>query len=649
MKISFSFAAFLCAFVAFAQFPFHDYTYQEHKEIELPLKYANENEIVLHKDLKIYLETNANGAFQYFLYHEKTLLNSDQAVERNNRIYVPFREGEQLLVNKVRVIGKNGKITELKKSDILEETDEERGLSYQYYAVNGLEKGAVLEKIFVLRQTPELRGKTVVFQETDPIVKGSFELIFPDHLQFKYKSANGLPEAELEQNYKTDFSKISITFGNIDALPDDELYSNWNAHAQKFTYKLQTNVVAGLFSLNTYNEFAQNIYANLYTKHDKKSVKALDQFAKKIKVVTPTLNQIREIERKVKESINFNRYYEDNKNLAEIFDSKQANILEILQVYAYLFDKFNIPIEFVFTSDRAQHVFDDDFDTYDNLKEILIYFPNDKIFMEPLSFEYRAPLFSFTFAGQNGLFIVPKEFGKMTIGVPVIKKIEHPTSLSPNTLNISINLREDINNPTVVSKKYFGGYAGAQLQPLKDMVPPEIYPELFRQFAENYTQGGELLKMEFENEGTEKVGLLPFGFHLTYEGGVLIQKAADVYLLRLGETIGQQLEFYQDHERILPVEIDFPARYQRTITILMPEGFTLANPEDFNFVERVFDGEVIIAEFSVKTRVDGNKIIVENEEFYSRIHYPLSIFKDYTRVINAAADFNKRVAVIKKK
>lgn len=638
----------ISVFTVHAQFPFNDYPF-DNSTIDLPEIFKNENEIVLLKNLHTHLETTPSGAFQYFLYHEKTLLNSDQAVERNNRVYVPFREDEQLLINKVRVILTNGKITELKASDILEEKDEERGISYQYYAVNGLEKGAILEKIFVLKQTPELRGKTVVIQETDPIVKGSFELVYPNHLQFKYKSENGLPNANFDENYQADYARLRVSFEHIPGLPDDEMYSNWNAHAQKFLYKLQSNFVSGLFHLNNYNEFAQNVYANIYAKQDKKSLKALDQFAKKIKVQTPTLQQIRAIEKLVKESVSFNRYFDRNKNIAEVFESKQANTLEILQIYAFLFEKFNLPIEFVFTSNRTQHVFDDEFETHDNLKEILIYFPNDQIYMEPLSFEFRAPLFSNTFGNQNGLFIKGKDFGNVKMGVSSIKKIELPNHLNVNNMNITIDLREDLLKPVIQSRFYFGGYSGAQLQPLKDVVPPEMYPELFRQFAENFTQGGELIKMEFENDGTEHVGLKPFGFHLIFDGAVLIQKASETYLLKLGETIGQQLEFYQDHERMLPVEIDHPNVYNRVITLLLPDGYELINTNEFNYKEVARDGDEIVGEFSVKTSMDGQTVTITNLEYYNRIHYPLSIFQDYARVINAAADFNKRVAIIKKK
>ena len=42
------------------------------------------------------------------------------------------------------VILKNGKIITLDKKDIKEEVDEERGVKYNYFAINGLEKGAVI-------------------------------------------------------------------------------------------------------------------------------------------------------------------------------------------------------------------------------------------------------------------------------------------------------------------------------------------------------------------------------------------------------------------------------------------------------------------------------------------------------------------------
>lgn len=53
--------------------------------------------------------------------------------------------------------------------------------------------------------------------------------------------------------------------------------------------------------------------------------------------------------------------------------------------------------------------------------------------------------------------------------------------------------------------------------------------------------------------------------------------------------------------------------------------------------------------FSSNYEVNGNKVTVTIDEYYKQFYFPLSLFEDYTRVINAAADFNKVVLVFIKK
>src|SRR5690606_36470114 len=134
-----------------------DFEYSDEK-IEIPDIYKNENEVFLQKDIKIDILTEENSAVQYFLIHEKKWINSDEAIERNNKVYVPFRSDESLLLNKVRVINENGKTIELNPRDIMEEMDEEQGIKYNYYAINGLTRGSVIEKIFLIREAPDLEG-----------------------------------------------------------------------------------------------------------------------------------------------------------------------------------------------------------------------------------------------------------------------------------------------------------------------------------------------------------------------------------------------------------------------------------------------------------------------------------------------------------
>ena len=170
----------------FAQdFSFKNYNWEEKDtKAVLPEEYKNENEVILKRIIKLEIASVGDVVKQYYLFHDKIYINSDDAIERNNKIYIPFSQNEILLSNKARVILKSGKIITLDKKDIKEELDEERGVKFNYFAVNGLEKGAIVERMYILEENPEIDGKTFKLQTEYPILDLNFELIYPSHVVF---------------------------------------------------------------------------------------------------------------------------------------------------------------------------------------------------------------------------------------------------------------------------------------------------------------------------------------------------------------------------------------------------------------------------------------------------------------------------------
>ena len=93
--------ALLSATILFAQnYSFKNYNWDEKiMSIEIPENYKNQNEVILDKTIKIEIVVEGNKAIQYYLLHEKTYINADDAIERNNKIYVPFYEVVSLKLN----------------------------------------------------------------------------------------------------------------------------------------------------------------------------------------------------------------------------------------------------------------------------------------------------------------------------------------------------------------------------------------------------------------------------------------------------------------------------------------------------------------------------------------------------------------------
>lgn len=651
LKTFFTLTVILNSSLIFAQdYSFKNYDWNEkEKTVIIPEQYKNENEVILNRIIKVELVVENKTSKQYSLLHEKTFINANDAIERNNKIYIPFNENETIVTNKVRVILKNGKIITLDKKDIKEEVDEERGVKYNYFAINGLEKGAVIERILILEEIPELNGKTFKMQDEYPIADLNFELIYPEHLIFKTKSYNGLSEVVLDTAKYKKRTLLSIAEKNIPALDNHEKNSNWAANLKMFRYKLNANYYSGAKNLYNFKEFSTNFYERINPEFDKKELKSIEDFCKTIPKSDDLQEQIWNIENKIKKTITYSRYIDTKTSVSEIIKTKQANQGDILKLYLAVFKNFKIENSIVFTSDRYKTIFDADFESYENLAELLLYFPTIKKFLTPTEVEYRIPLFPTTLANTNGLFIKGKMFAGVAMGIGEINHITIPgTDITHDTMEITVDFTKDIENPTITNKMAFGGYSAINFQPIKDFASAEEYKTILKSIAENYTVETEYKSLITGNDGTAFIGKKPFLMEVTFDGKELIQKAGENYLFSVGQTIGKQMELYQENKRMLPVEIDYPHSYSRTIKILLPKGVTVKNLEKFVMDYKTQIDNKTEAAFNSKFSKKESEIIIESNEYYNIINFPLDKFNDYKAVINAAADFNKIVIILNK-
>jgi hypothetical protein len=612
-------------------------------------KYEKENEVVLNKTIKIEYFPLKEGLTQYFLSHQVIYVNSDDAVNNYNKIYLPSNNDEKLVKCKVRVRLKNGKEFEVNTNDTKEEIDEEKDVKYTYFAVNGLEKGAILEQFFLFEQTPDLKGKTIFMQGELPIDEFNFNVIYPKHLVFKTKSYNGLLDPTIDSEKYSDKTVLSIVSNNVTALKDDDKFSNWKNNVKMFRFKLDENTVRNTKNLYNFKTFSTNVYENLNLEIDKKSIKSIDDFLKSINESTDLQATIWSIEDKIKKNINFSTYFDTKENLSKVIETKQANQSELVKLFINSFKKFNIQFEIVFASDRFSVPFDKDFESYENLDEVLFYFPKIDKFLYPTGNSFRIPLIPSELADNNGLFIKTKEYSGVTMPFCEINKI---TILDGNytkdIMNIEVDFTKDLQNPIIKTSIQFGGYSNVNLQPIKDFVDKEQYQSILKDIAENYTGSTEFLTLETKNDGLEFMGKLPFTLNVSFEGKNLIKKAAENYLFTIGETIGRQTELYQESSRKLPVEINFPHTYMRKITLILPDNITVKNLDKLIMNNSLTMNNKKEAGFSSTYKKEGNNIIVENSEYYNVVKYPLEYFDTYKSIINAAADFNKLVLVLTK-
>ena len=159
----------------------------------------------------------------------------------------------------------------------------------------------------------------------------------------------------------------------------------------------------------------------------------------------------------------------------------------------------------------------------------------------------------------------------------------------------------------------------------------------------------KLLNWEVANDKPTDWFLNPLIISGALSGDMLVIRAGNDILFKIGEMIGKQAEMYHEKDRVLPIETETTRSYDRELSLEIPDGFEISNLEDLKMkVELIQDGETDAYFYSDYTITD-NKLTVKCTEGYKKLFYPVEKYSEYVDVINAAADFNKIVLILKRK
>jgi len=194
------------------------------------------------------------------------------------------------------------------------------------------------------------------------------------------------------------------------------------------------------------------------------------------------------------------------------------------------------------------------------------------------------------------------------------------------------------------------GYKAEYIQPYFHEISDEEDKKMLQESLINFLDAdGKVEELEILNLTINDYGLNPVRSTGKLISNKFFEKARDNYLFKVGELIGPQSEMYSDVERKLPVEEFYTRHYDRTIKFNVPEGYSVSKLEGLT-IHQFYDDEKgnRLMEFKSEYEQNGDEVIVHIIEYYTEVRYSLAIYKDYQRVINAAADFNKVVVVFEK-
>lgn len=595
---------------------------------------------------------NSEFSFIFKTYHERIKLNNDEAVERFNTMYIPVNHEKELLDLKARSINPDGTITDFNNDNIKFFENYEESGPMIVLALEGVQVGAEIEYIYTLQKYTEDYYGHLYLQSKYPKKEFSYDIIYPDYLEYQTKSYNGAPEMKLDSLNK-DRVRLSIAPTEIKAKQEEESSAD-DANIQRIEYMLYANNDTKKSNIYSWKRASEVYTRNTCSissdpKLAKKEKKGLKKIVKQLKLAdnASQKDKIYAIESYLKDNIQIvdgGSFF-----VHEIFKKKTVSKYAATRVYVLLLNKLGVKHELVMTSNRFNKKFDGDFESYSFLSTFLIYFPSLDQFTVPANASYRLGMIPYKYSYQDGLFFKSKELGGVRAYFPEIKYIPGVNSTqSYDNMIAKIQFDEEFEKCKVFLQKELAGYSCSYLRPILKYLTPDQKEEILKGLLE-VQEDAKVLDYEYSNsEMKASVLNYPFKVQGNVELDHLIEKAGNRYLFKIGLIIGPQMEMYQEKKRMYDVESTYNRSYKRTLEFTIPEGYSVSNLNDLTMnVSSSRDGKKTM-EFVSNYSLNGNVLTVEVIESYDEIIVPIARYEEYRAVINAAADFNKITLVLVK-
>jgi len=628
---------------------YHYQNYSWGKPEPFPVVDSAAQKIVL-LDKKMVEYAFENGMFvQLTLHHTIEYLHSSEAVESNNRKYLPFSSSSLVLDPMARVIKPDGSIIVLDESKVLESTDEETGRHYKYFAFEGAEPGCIVEYLYILKSSPQYTGKQEYVQGEYPVMRYEFDLYAPQTVFFDFKTYNTHVQF-VEDSIIANQNHWSIAFDSVPGVSEEFLAPLDNLYVQ-FVYKIdrhgkETDAVS-------YAKAGTNIYKRLSVLAGRKDEKAIKRLLKTISfegqnTFDDTICSVEYFLKKNFRIVDLSAPEFDKP--ADIEKSKLASEFGMTKLYFHMLKRLGIDFQIVLTCDRTRYPFDPDFESYHFLTHYLVYFPQSKKYLIPSEFAYRYGLIPPEFTDTYGLFIKETSLGDVSTGIASVGFI--PATSCEQTfsnLDVHVAFADGMGDAQLAVKNMSGGYYSVYIQPYLELMNAEQYKDFVEREIKRLVPGAEIVSYSVHNDAGVDAGHKPFEIDYMLQNTGLLNTAGDRYLFKIGETIGPQFELYSEHQRSLPIYSDHTRIYRRTISVEIPEGYVVANFDDLFMKESMVQAEDTVLFFGSEAELNENLLTVTVVEYYDKLKFAVEEYDGYRRVINSASDFNKKILVLEPK
>ncbi|MGC1473115.1 MAG: hypothetical protein WA775_11030 [Psychroserpens sp.] len=570
--------------------------------------------------------------------HTIARVNDDKGIAEHNTVYIPMYEVKNVVDIKARTINAKGKITLLNQDNIKEVKNVDEYGDFKIFAIEGVEKNSEIEVLYTVEKEFDIYGSETL--QADYKIKEAQFLFITGSLDANIKAYRTL-EPFNYVNIDGKDEKL-LTIKNIPAMVEEE-YSTPRANKIAVVYqcfpKGQT-ITQQMFWSNVSN----NVGGRFFPEN------VLEKAQSDVNTIIAGQNELTPFKKAVLVDnfikTNFTIVKNNNEDLSDldyILENRSSSDFGIMKVYAQYLKALDVEYEIVVTANRFLNKFDPDFFIPSMLRDFLIYLPSEKKYIAPDRIESRVGEVPFNILGNYGLFI-PSDFDHY-----FSKIVEEDPDFSRIKRDMDITIDDDFEKVTIIEdQEYYGHWAETSRGVLNLSTEENI-----KQYKDYLTGSGiedkEIIAYEEGNVDLNQLGYnTPFTVKSTIASEALLEDAGDSYIFQVGMVIGTQSELYQETERINPIEMTYPNRYNYEIIVHIPEGYEVEGLSSLNIDKRYIgrSGEVL-AKFESSYTQDSKTITINIEEFYKTHEFSISKYEEFREVINAASDFNKAAILFK--
>lgn len=623
---------------------YRDLDWEETPKIHvLDSMYHDESAVIIEDNRYTQIHFGGNDVYTYYTIHKIINVNTNAGIEKFNKVYIPVDEGEPLVDLKIRTISPENKVKVFNKDNLKKLENVDGYSNYSIFAVEGIEKGGEIEYTYTIKQEVQSLGREI-FQRDVPIVAATFEIHYPERLDFSTKSYNGFPEAEKKKNHRV------ITAKDIPALTD-EGYSSYKSKLMRVDFKIESSPNGS--NLITWESIAQNLFETFQAKKGgKQAAKLIKRLGIKKK---KEFEQIAAIEKEIKENFSLQESpQEDYENVEFVLQNRVGNSIGITKTYIKCFEELGVQYNIVLTSSRFVGTLDPDYPNSMDLRNVLFYLPKHDRYIAPEIDHMRFGPAPDVQAGGNGLFIETAINGDESVLKNYkIKKIEAlPPDKNNMGMKVNISLNENLDEATLKLENFNQGYRAYLYRYFYARAEQEVL-ENFKKSTltsaiEDANYKGDL-KLDNEDVDLSTDVEKYFNIHCTFTSKSLVEKAGNDILISIGKVIGSQVEMYEEKKRVTDVILYQTKRYTHTITLDIPKDYVCTGLDQLKINNVVELDNKTIMRFVSGYTYENDKLVITINEDYDVLELDQSLYNEYRKVINSAADFNKIVLILESK